>query len=263
MHFEVYADSFLVLQFVMNCYLLGLVNRMLRQSISRKRILCGALGGAILSLFPFLLPLKLIYCVGLSFFLSVLCMAVVTFHTYGGKSILLLLEKFSVSTMLLGGGLMVLLRILPKRGDSFLRVAGILAAGGVLYGLLVRFFKRGTTAVEVCKVTLFGREEVMVEALLDTGNSLTEPISGKPVAVLDKDTFESIFGEEKPSVFRIIPYHSIGKKSGVLPGYRLDRIKVEIQESTKEYRDVYVGISEEIISRTNTYKMIMHPGMLQ
>ncbi len=263
MHFEVYVDSFLVLQFVMNCYLLALVNKMLRQTVSRRRILCAALGAAVLSLLPFLLPFKMIYCVSLSFFLSVLCMSVVTFRTYRKDNFLRVLEKLVISTMLLGGGFMILLRILPKGDEPFLKVTGILVAGGVLYGFLSRFVKNSGKTVDVCKVTLYGKDVVKVDALLDTGNSLTEPISGKPVAVLDKEIFEKAFGDEKPTVFRMIPYHSIGKRSGVLCGYLLDKIKVETQDGTKEYREIYIGISDDIISESNTYKMILHPGILE
>lgn len=59
MHFEVYVDSLLILHFVMNAYLLALVNKMLHQTMSRRRILCGALMGAVLSLVPFVLPINL------------------------------------------------------------------------------------------------------------------------------------------------------------------------------------------------------------
>lgn len=273
MYFEVYVDSLILLQFVMNCYLLALVNSMLRQTVSLRRILCGALCGAVLSFFPFLLPLKVFLSVALSFLMSVLCMTVVTFRTYRRESFFRVLEKLSISTVLLGGVLMILLRILPKEADVCLGITGVLLAGGAVYGILLKILKKSSKEKNTCQVTLFGSDrgtcgeeaavrKVSIEALIDTGNSLVEPMSGKPVAVLDKAVFEQVFEEEPLRGFRMIPFHSIGKKSGVLPGYLLERILVETEESTKEYRDIYVGISEEIISEANTYKMILNPRML-
>lgn len=277
MYFEVYIDSLLLLQFVMNCYLLALVNHMLRQTVCCRRILGGALCGAVLSVIPFVLPLKIYVCVFLSFFMSVICMTIITFRTYRKEKFLRVMEKLGISTVLLGGILIVLMRILPKGTDTCLGVSGVLLLGGVVYGVLSKLIKRRDKEKNICLVTLFGKGDVSlaatnetakehkisVQALIDTGNSLTEPISGKPVAVLDKEVFEQLFIGENPEGFRMIPFHSIGKKTGVLPGYLLERILVETEESTKEYKGIYVGISDEIISETNTYKMILNPKMLE
>ena len=273
---EVYVDSLLLLQFVMNIYLLALVNHMLRQSVSFRRILGGAFGGAVLSIIPFLMPLKIFLSMFLSFFMSVMCLTVITFRTYRKESFWKVFEKLGISTVLLGGILSILMRILPKGADTCLGMSGVLLAGGAVYGGLSKLVRKKGEEKAVCRVTLFGREEVSafgngtgkehkvsVQALIDTGNSLVEPISGKPVAVLDKMVFEQLLGENKPECYRVIPFHSIGKKSGWLPGYLLERILVETEGFTKEYREIYVGISEEIISETNTYKMILNPRIFE
>lgn len=263
MHFEVYADSYLLLQFVMNIYLLALVNKMLHQTVSKSRIIRGAACGALLSLLSFLVPMKLLWCMGLSVCLSVVCMTIITFRTHRLESFWCVLEKMAVGTIFLGGGIVVLLRILPKGDNSFLKITAILATGGILYIFFAEFVKKNKKNKDVCRVTLFGKEKKSVEALLDTGNGLREPISGKPVAILDREIFEQIFGEEKPIGFRMIPYHSIGKRHGVLPGYLLEKIVVETKDGAKEYQEIYVGISDNIISGTDTYKMIMHPEILK
>lgn len=262
MYFEVYADSLFLLEFVMNLYLLSLVNGMLKQKVRSRRIFVGALGGAFLSLLPFLLPFKLYFSIFLSFFVSAICMTVITFRAYGREQFRRVLEKLAISMVLLGGLLMFLLRFLFKGGDACPGICSVLLLGGVSYKLLQGLVRRNSKEKSVYRVTLFGEKSLCVEALVDTGNSLVEPISGKPVAVLDKEVFEKVF-PQKPKVFRLIPYHSIGKKSGVLPGYQLERIVVETRENTKEYREVYIGVSEEILSEVNTYKMILNPRLLE
>lgn len=263
MYLEVYADSYLLLQFVMNWYLLGLVNSMLRQSISQKRMLCGAFFSALVSLLPFLLPLPILGCMICSLLLSVMSLCMFTFQTYQKEAFWNVLEKLSISTLLLGAMVLLIIRILPKGMDTCLGTAGVLFLGGCVYLILIKVIKRNRVKRNVCKVVLFGEEKITVEALLDTGNSLVEPISGKPVAVLDKAVFEQLYNEGKFPGFRAIPYHSIGKQNGILPGYLLNRILVETEESTKEYKEIYVGVSEDIISESSTYKMILNPKLLE
>lgn len=275
MYFEVYADSFLLLQFVMNCYVLVLVNNMLRQKVRMRRILWGAFCGTIFSLVPFFFPFKMFISVFISFIMSVLWLAVFTFQTNRKAHFLKVLEKLGISTILLGGGLLVCLRLFSKGWNTDIRVLDILLLGGMVCCVLTVLVRKNRKPCNTCRVTLFeerlgtdasgelSKGGVSIEALIDTGNSLTEPISGKPVAVLDKEVFEQVYGERKPSVFRMIPYHSVGKKAGVLPGYRLEHIVVETEENTKEYKEVYIGVGEDVLSQGSTYKMILNPRMLE
>ncbi len=275
MYFEVYADSFLLLQFVMNCYVLVLVNNMLRQKVRLRRILWGAFCGTIFSLVPFFFSFKMFVSVLISFFMSVLWLAVFTFQINRKAHFLKVLEKMGISTILLGGGLLVCLRLFPKGWNKDIKVVDILLLGGLVCGILTALIRKNRKPYNTCRVTLFEESQgvdatgkpskggVSIEALIDTGNSLIEPISGKPAAVLDKAVFEQIYGERKPSVFRVIPYHSVGRKNGVLPGYKLEHIVVETEENTKEYKEVYIGVGEEVLSQGSTYKMILNPRMLE
>ena len=101
-----------------------------------------------------------------------------------------------------------------------------------------------------------------IDALVDTGSSLIEPISGKPAAVLDKGIFENLFSQEKPAGFRVIPYRTIDKKAGILPGYPIPYMRVEWKGMYKEFQNVYVGIRQEM-EEGMPYKMILNPEMLK
>lgn len=70
-----------------------------------------------------------------------------------------------------------------------------------------------------------GKMEVL--ALVDTGNGLIEPISQKPVAVLDEEVWKRMRMWMKPERFKMIPYHSIGKERGLLEGYEVDALTVQ------------------------------------
>ena len=70
---------------------------------------------------------------------------------------------------------------------------------------------------------------------------------------------------DMPEGFRAIPYHSIGKKRGILQGYLLPELKIEIDGEVKLCRDVYVAVSEELCGEETLggqVKMILNPALL-
>lgn len=97
-----------------------------------------------------------------------------------------------------------------------------------------------------------------VTALIDSGNSLTEPISGKPVSIIDRGVFCELWEQNAP--FRAIPYRSIGKKHGILQGYLLPELKIEMEGIEKRFENVYVAVSEEY---AGGMRMILNPALMQ
>lgn len=262
MYMEMYLDMFMVFQFVMNLLVLGLVNEMMKQKCNRLRRTCGALAGSVLSVIPFFFPVNLYVRVAASFVLSLCSMVGTSVRIYSADSFLLAVKKVIVSTLLLGGLMSVVIRILKKTFMGEEGLITVLLTGGVSYFMLRIIVKHYSEADNYCKVTLFGEETLVVEALIDTGNTLTEPISGKPVSVLDKSVFESLF-HQKPQLCRAIPYHSVGRKNGIIMGFLVKRIMVETKEGKKECEEVYVGVSDDFLTETDTYKMILHPSILE
>ena len=56
MHYELYVDSLFLVNFVMNLYLLLLVDRSTFRTATRRRLLLGAAAGGVLGIVPLLLP---------------------------------------------------------------------------------------------------------------------------------------------------------------------------------------------------------------
>ena len=150
---------------------------------------------------------------------------------------------------------------------SFIRVhvqgiVGVMGVGAVLFLLASGFLERKSRKSPICKVTLAGSDGKMkVAALIDSGNSLVEPISGKPVSIIEKSVFQGLW-KDVPEFYRVIPYHSIGKKRGILRGYLVAEIQIEVDGITRNCKDVYVAVSEEDISR-DSVKMIVNPMLLK
>lgn len=80
-----------------------------------------------------------------------------------------------------------------------------------------RIFTDITIEIEEYKVTH--------RALIDSGNFLKEPITGKAVAIISKSAAAELVSIESIDFkkrFCLVPYNSIGVKNGILEGYRVD-----------------------------------------
>lgn len=115
----------------------------------------------------------------------------------------------------------------------------VLASSGVCFLCLVGF--RGRAGQQFVPVTICheGRS-VSLLALVDTGNTLRDPVTGCPVLVVEAAAAERILpfapGElehpletmtaRKHAHLRLIPYTAVGQTGGFLLGIRADSVKI-------------------------------------
>lgn len=148
--------------------------------------------------------------------------------------------------------------------------------GRILSG---KAFKEGSIIPVYIKVD---DKSVRFHALVDTGNSLIDPITGYPVMVVEADTVKAILpGEVYESVIsnnmglytdhgesawfkriHLIPFKSIGKENGMLTGFRPDNIRIGQEGSFKEINDVIVGVCGMKLSGSDRYSALIGPAML-
>lgn len=112
-------------------------------------------------------------------------------------------------------------------------------------------------------IYLNGRKFAL-KALLDTGNRLYEPFSGKPVCLVEYESLKHCMGNlQKVSGFRMIPYHSIGKKHGVLPGITTEKLIFLNQGEKYEQKGGIIGIYPGKLNRDGEFHAIVHPDILK
>lgn len=263
-YYEVYIDSLFLINFVMNLFCLELVNLTLMRTATRRRVVLGAALGAGLYLIPFLLGgpgwLKML----LGFLASSVIMILVTFRVKSVKAFFLAAQRLLAYSFLLGGIVLFLIRLFPGLRRALTSMMGILGMGTLIFMEVSYLLGQKKASGNICRVVLMGKgAKITVNALKDTGNGLVEPISGKPVSILEKSVFDSLWTEGRPGGFRAIPYHSIGKKRGILQGFQIPEIQIEIDGIIKNCRDVYVGVSEDKVAAGGDYKMILNPRLLE
>lgn len=108
---------------------------------------------------------------------------------------------------------------------------------------------------------------------LDTGNQLREPVSKKPVLVIDYNLVSKLFSEEEIDFIKqypmgisptqnilihYIPFHSVGTEKGYLLGFKADSMKIEIEGRCRVVPEPWLGIYNSAISLKGEYEMLLH-----
>lgn len=142
--------------------------------------------------------------------------------------------------LLFGAGyyISVPFRVLLLAAAAGYALSGMLLRGDALHGPLRREVERLT----IC----FDGREREVRLLHDTGNSLAEPVSGKPALVLGREATDGLLGTEirqawagakdaaaclaalppeTASRFGLLPYRAVGVESGLLLYFRPDSVR--------------------------------------
>lgn len=280
---EIYADVLFIINFLMNYVLLWSTGSLGLMSVNKIRLLLGALisaGYSILILLPRFFWgnawwAKLIF----SLFLILL-----VFYPLSRVKYLQLMVYFYFTSFLAGGTAMALL---------FWRRQGLHISYGILLSTLflllvfVRWLKRRNNenqAVNFLWCTFYWADrEVTLRALVDTGNQLHCPFSGRPVMVAEYAAAAELF---KPDLrlavaawldkktadflkltadlnceesFSVIPFSSLGHSDGLMLAFRPD--KVSLSNGQVLDRPV-VGICRQKLTVTGDYQALLHPELL-
>ncbi len=262
MYYELYVDSLFVVNFVMNLYLLMLVNRSTLRTATRRGMALGAFVGAIVYLLPFVLRLPSWMKWFMALLLGTGLMVGIAFRPGSLRVFLRILGQLCWYSFLMGGLLSFAGSVMPFLRPFMSGICGVLGIGtlGFWMAAYLQEADRRRRSNSTCKATLInGEARVSVNALLDSGNSLREPVSGKPVAVIDIRLYRALWNESRQIPYRAIPYHSIGKANGIMRGYLLPTLELELDGVIRRFQDVYVAVGEE----SSSVGIILNPAVLE
>lgn len=226
---EVYLDVLMLLNFLVDFLLLVGTNRLAGHPPGAKKALpAGVLGGiyggvCLLPGFQFLgnLLWRIVF-LGL--------MSVLAFGWDLRRGLL-----FALLSMALGGVASTL-----NRGGFW----ALVLSAGTITGLCLMGFRGKVGAQCFVPVTICcGEKTAKITALVDTGNTLKDPISGKPVMVVDETVAGKLSTLTRAQLsdpiatlsqypgYRLIPYNALGKPGGMLLGVRPDGLCVDGREA--------------------------------
>lgn len=269
MYYKLYIDSVFVLQTTMNLYLLSLAGQILRCTATHRRRWLGALAGAGLSCVALSLPVS---TVGARLLVSAvpvsMCMMCLTYRLYGMRRLFQASLAMAAAGFFFGGAMIwILNRLRPVvKGPESLWIT--LAAGAVIWRILKAFLKRLMRRDRDCLRTVrfyvpaLG-QEIRLKALVDTGNHLTDPVSGAPVSIVSRRAAGSMVSCLRPEKYHAVPYRSVGQPGGILSAYELPEMSIEEAGRTIKREGVIVAVCDAGISPESDYQMILHPGLLE
>lgn len=272
MALTVYADAVFVLNFAVNYLLLRASARLGGAAMRNRRLLCGALLGAAYAVAVYLPGLR-----WLSFFpVKLLCaagMIVLSFGwrrnaarlaaVFGGMTLVLCGAVYGVE--LLKGG-----QVRYRADALFYPVTFfslLLTAAAVSFACRLLLPKLTFAADSILPVTLrLGGRTVRLSALRDSGNTLTDPVSGEPVLTVYWKAARPLFpfalsAEEvtSPAALalrlqayapRLIPYRAVGVSSGLLLAFPCE---ITLNDQTKTG---LVALSPTPVSSRGAYEAL-------
>lgn len=287
MYYEFYVDVFFVVNLVMDFLLLCLVNRILSGSATPGRSLLGAAAGAvgtcILWVFYFgegIFGFTVLQGICVIFMIAIACRP-----KTAGEFLMGVISFAAFS--LLAGGILTAVPVGAKENICvFLLITGATYRTIIAVVRLWTYLKGKVSAV--CEVTLdTGRGTMKVKGLLDTGNHLRDPVSQKPVCVLEyacfqklierdpflKEALDSLIRMSRDSTKilegceirnfspRYIPYRCVGTAEGLLLVITLKEMELSANGKQKRIKKAAVGLSKNRLSSSGNFQIIIHPDL--
>lgn len=117
----------------------------------------------------------------------------------------------------------------------------IVLSAAVICGMCMIGFRDIPGRVKFVPVELtYGEKHISLMALHDTGNTLRDPVTGRPVLVVEAEVAEKLTGltaqqlrypikvmeEGKVPGLRLIPYRSVGQSSGMLLALKFSQVRI-------------------------------------
>ena len=155
------------------------------------------------------------------------------------------------------------LHMLPEAfRESMAAVSGLtmaLAAGAAFFR---KQEKRRREQTVVTAELIEGRVRLVTEALIDSGNTLYDPISRKPVSVVEQSVLEGRIDLRRPERFRLVPYHTLGSR-GLMQTVEVEQLRIRREGQDYLFEHVLLGLYNGRVTQDGSYRLILHPALLQ
>lgn len=285
----IYIDVLFLTNLLINILLLYITAKFTVIKTNKFRILLSSTLGAIYSVLMFFPDLSVFYSKAAKI-LSGFTMVALSYNIKGLRLYIKTLGIFYIVTLCFGGGVFALF-YLTGIGSS----AGAIMKNGILYfnlpwqvlfsSIVISYIiinvvwkniihKAANINSYIDLVISCYDKQIPIRALIDTGNSLKEPISQFPVIVTEYDYLKEALPENFSKALedfnmetlnfsvdklRIIPYSSLGREKGMLLGFRPDSVFADINESPRKVENVIIGISKIKLSKDGDFHALVNP----
>lgn len=293
----IYIDVVLIENLIMNYIILLATGIILKQKIIYIRLIMGSLIGAIYSIIAYMNILE-IYSNGILKIVLSVVIIYISFNPPNIKKMLKQLLIFYLTSFAFGGAAFALMyivkpqEILMKNG-LFLGtypLKTIMLAAIITFIIVITAFKIVKTKISkkdiYCHICVkVSGKEIRERAMIDTGNLLKEPLTQKPVIVIERNSLytvlpkeilnnlDNILGGDLEKVpqdiqkeyipkLKLIPFSSLGKQNGMLVGIKSEKTKIYYEENEINVKDAVIGIYNKSLTKKGEYKALVGIEML-
>lgn len=273
----VYADLLFLINFAVNYLLLLATAKISAVYVKRFKIALGALIGGVYSIAAVLIAQSLLQNIAFKIGAALLMLLVCFGREKGLLRITLIF--FAVSAAFGGIVLAVSLAGGGAASDALgpvsleILIPSIAFSYAVLTLVFKKLGRRRSGGFANVVIEHAGRR-TEINSLVDTGNSLTDPISGKTVIIAEKGSVLSLFDpdiaeilrdkagcpseilerlSERGLMFRLLPYSAVGLERGMLLGFKPDKVII----NGKDKSGTLVAISPTRLSEGGVYSAIV------
>ncbi|MBR3003245.1 MAG: sigma-E processing peptidase SpoIIGA [Clostridia bacterium] len=288
----IYIDIVLIENQIMNYIILLATGIVLKIRIKHLRLILGSLIGAIYTILTYIITIQ-IYS---NFFLKLVLSVVIIYIAFYPQNVKQMWKQvivFYLVSFVFGGAAFALIYII-KPQDILMKnglflgtypLKTVILSAIVAFAIIVVTFKIVKSKIskkDMYKEIIVSIEgkEVEVRTMIDTGNLLKEPITGKPVIVVEHtclynvlpkeilNNLDKILGGDFSNVndeiknkyitkLKFIPFSSLGKQNGMLLGITPEYIKIIDEQEAIKKTNVIVGIYSKSLTKDGKYRALI------
>lgn len=301
MEIKIYADVVFFINLFMDFFIFWVTGRLAKMKASFLHIFLGSLTVSILYCVILFIPfLNQFYN-----FIGSVCILtvgiVITFGPKKWKQFLKLLVLAHVSAFMIGGAAMALfyytnLSALVGNAVGISKVHFSIKLLVLSTACIYVFLKLSMGWLQAnvinkkaycdVKISFDGREEEFT-ALIDTGNSLSDPLTGGAVIIAEFSAVKDFFSpalqldfyengkldyvsllqkyKNDPVIqkIRLIPFSSLGNKNGMLIGFQSDKVETIWEEKELILKGATIAVSQNCLCKNKSYKGLVNPEIFQ
>lgn len=270
-----YVDRFLLINTCMNLLIIYITKIIVRSKASFGRIIANAFLGGVFALIITVVKFFVVAEAFINVLFSVL-LVFLCFKPKNTKDFLRITAAFYIVSFAVGGCAFAILNTAPPTNTFFLLFFTSIVSFFIITLITEIYEKyyRIDTQRHLLEV-VFMDKILSVECFYDTGNTLIDPVSKLPVAVVEskvllpvifngkrklprntEELYELFLHSEIPFKLKLIPFSSVGG-GGLLPGFVPDRISVD-----GNCINAIIAVSFNPLSSEGECKAIINPQLI-
>lgn len=281
----VYVDVLFFINFIINILIVEGCALIICEDTKWYKTVLAAFLGAVYAVAVFFPDLEFFQSLAMKLVISGI-MVGCAFRIGKFKRFLKIWSSFYLVSFIFGGGIIAVMSLtglgqktsaVYSNGSLYFYLPWqiLIASSAGVYVLIMAFSRIRRKRIEKEKIgrrlTIYiNGTKADMRAIIDTGNSLVDPISGVPVIVCEYEEIKKLLpaGEENKSLFeimaeagmkaRLVPFSSVGEEKGLMPGFLPDMVKID-EYKTKR---CVVCISLNKLSEGEEYHALLNPMLI-